>query len=144
MNNAKNFSLAGINASQVAALLVNVISVANMILLAFGIKAIPVTSDQIYILVSGVFAIAALVYGLWKNFNVTTAAQKGQQMTDIIKQGVITYEEADAIFKEIWNQYGSGFKEENTENTSDTESNTADAESTETIPETTPEEDSES
>ena len=37
--------------------------------------------------------LAATVFGVWKNFNFTRAAQEGQKVTDAVKRGELDIEE---------------------------------------------------
>lgn len=66
-------------------LIVAVLTVVNVALQAFGITPLPITEDMIYAAVSSVLAIVACVWAWWKNNNITSAAQKAQEVLNDLK-----------------------------------------------------------
>ncbi len=75
------------NSKNIITLVIACLTTINMILTASGHPVLPITDDQINLLVTSVFQIASILATIWQNFNFTTAAKKGQVITDVIKEG---------------------------------------------------------
>lgn len=70
--------------------IVALLTLANVILQAFGISPIPVDESLIFTTVSSVAAIIALVVAWWKNQNVTQASEAGQKVVDAVKANKVS------------------------------------------------------
>lgn len=66
-------------------IVVSIITIINLIAANFGFDPINLDEGVVYTTVSTIAAIAAWVWGFWKNNNFTTAAKAGQQVTNRIK-----------------------------------------------------------
>ena len=66
-------------------IIVSLIAMINACAAAFGFDPLNVDEGTIYTVVSFVAAVAAWVWGFWKNNNFTEAAKKGQAVTDEAK-----------------------------------------------------------
>jgi len=80
----------------VSTLLIGVLAVVNLVLVSCG-KTIVTDNASLEACVSALVALAMTAYNTWKNRNITTAAQKGQQITDLIKDGSLTVNEVSAF-----------------------------------------------
>ena len=79
--------------SLVRALGIIVVMVAGM----FGLHLDEETGQAIAI---GVAMVAILVYSLWKNHNITPAAALSQQVLNLLKQHILTFEQVEALIDE--------------------------------------------
>lgn len=68
-------------------LVVALATVVNIVAQPFGWQPLGIDAEQLYAVISGAAAIVAGVWTWWKNNNVSTAAQTGQNLTDAIKRG---------------------------------------------------------
>ena len=66
-------------------IIVSLITMINACAAAFGFDPLNVDEGTIYTVVSFVAAVAAWVWGFWKNNNFTEAAKKGQAVVDEMK-----------------------------------------------------------
>lgn len=71
----------------IARLVVSIIAAINAAAAAFGFNPLNVDEQMVYSTVSFIAALAAWVWGFWKNNNFTQAAIEGQKVTDAIKAG---------------------------------------------------------
>lgn len=65
--------------------IVSLIAMINACAAAFGFDPLNVDEGTIYTVVSFAAAVAAWVWGFWKNNNFTEAAKKGQAVVDEMK-----------------------------------------------------------
>ena len=79
---------------KIVALIVAIISAANMILDAFGMPPIPLEEGTIYTIASAVVMLISWASTIWLNFNFTDASKAGQSVINKIKDGLITADEA--------------------------------------------------
>ena len=66
-------------------IIVSLVTMINACAAAFGFDPLNVDEGTIYTVVSFVAAVAAWVWGFWKNNNFTEAAKKGQVVVDEMK-----------------------------------------------------------
>jgi SPP1 family holin len=90
-----------VKVSGIVSLILAVLALLNFILTAIGVSPIPVDASAVNAFVTTIFQIAGIIGIAWSNFNVTTAAQKGQALTDAIKDGAIDYNEADRLIRDV-------------------------------------------
>lgn len=90
-------NLKGINSETVTGILVLTVALINAVLQIFGIKTLPLTDGEVSELGSAVLLIAATLYNVWKNRNITSASQKAQEVADAIKAGRLFIEEVDIL-----------------------------------------------
>ncbi len=97
----KKLNLKGLTPSSITTVVVLLIALINAVLQIFGINTIPVTNDEVSEIVSILFLIVTSLYSTYKNFNVTSASQTAQNITDAIKNGELVAEDIDEILKKI-------------------------------------------
>lgn len=97
----KKINLKGITPEAITRIVVLLIALINAVLQIFGINTIPITNDEASEIVSIVFLIIMTLYNTYKNFNVTTASQIAQNITDSIKNGELVAEDIEEILKKI-------------------------------------------
>lgn len=90
----------------VATILIAVLAIVNTVLAGMGKSPLPISSDSVNVVVSGVVSTVLLAWNTWKNRNVTTAAQKGQEITDLIKSGQVSYNEVNGLINSFRNMGG--------------------------------------
>ena len=93
----KKINLKGLTPSSITTVVVLLIALINAILQIFGINTIPVTNEIVSIL----FLIVTSLYSTYKNFNVTSASQTAQNITDAIKNGELVADDIEEILKKI-------------------------------------------
>ena len=69
----------------------------NTVLSLFGIKPIPFSQDEVYILVSAILTCGITIYTAWKNNSVTAPAKMGDKIMTAIKNGEVTLEAVDEL-----------------------------------------------
>lgn len=72
---------------QITTIAVAVLTTLNMILTASGHAVLPVSEDQVTLVLSCVGQIVGVALAVWKNCNFTKAAKEGQRVTDALKAG---------------------------------------------------------
>lgn len=72
---------------QITIIAVAVLTTFNMILTASGHAVLPISEDQITLVISCVGQIVGVALAVWKNCNFTKAAKEGQRVTDALKAG---------------------------------------------------------
>ena len=75
------------NAKSVTAIIVFALTWANVVLDAFGIRAIDIDNEGLYTTVSVIMALVSAVYNIWHNFNFSDAAKIAQEFLNAIKNG---------------------------------------------------------
>lgn len=93
----KNINLKGLTKESITGVLILVVALINAILQMCGFNALPIEDMEITNIVSSVFLIATTMYNVYKNRNVTVASQKGQQVIDALKAGLILADDVDAL-----------------------------------------------
>ena len=78
-----------------------IIILVNIILSAFGVNPIAISSDNLYLVISGALGILAPLYAMWKNFNVSKESQASQVILDLMKQGLATTEQIKEYAEQI-------------------------------------------
>lgn len=66
-------------------LVVSIITIINLLATQFGFNPLNIDESSIYTVVSTIAALAAWIWGFWKNNNFTEAAKKGQELTNELK-----------------------------------------------------------
>ena len=82
-------------------IIVSAVAFINAACAAFGVAPLDVNEEQIYTAVSMVAALAAWVWGFWKNNDFTQAASAGTAVTAKVKAGAISYDEALEIGSDL-------------------------------------------
>lgn len=100
-----NINLKNINKETIIGFSLLILALVNMVLQVFGYNTIPITDAELSGVLSSVFVIITALYNTYKNRNVTTPAQKGQEITDLIKSGVVLVEDVDALIDKCKVQY---------------------------------------
>lgn len=88
-------NLKGVTSQSVTGVFILVIALLNAVLQMFGFDTLPITNDEVSTLVSSVFVILAAGYTTYKNFNVSTASQTAQRVTDMIKNGELLVDDIE-------------------------------------------------
>ena len=60
-----------------------------LIVAGAGLLGFDLDADLVQNALSALAFLAAIAWGIWKNFNFTHAAQEGQKVTDSIKRGEV-------------------------------------------------------
>ena len=94
-------NLKGITSEAITNVLILVVALINAILQMFGINTLPIESEEISAIVSGVFLVGMALWNTWKNRNLTSASQEAQQITDAIKNGELLIEDVRALVSKI-------------------------------------------
>ena len=89
----------------VVAILVQCFVLVNLVLVSKGMNPIPFSNDVLGVVLSQLLAGAVTAWNFWKNRNFTTPAQKGQEITDMIKKGITSIEQIEEL---IDNAKGQG------------------------------------
>ena len=76
--------------SLIRALAIMLVSIAGM----FGL-VIDEETSQVFVI--GVAMLVLIAYGLWKNHNLTGAAALAQQVLDLLKQHILTFEAVEEL-----------------------------------------------
>jgi SPP1 family holin len=101
-------NLKGITSEAVTNVLILVVALVNAILQMFGINTLPIESEEISAIISGVFLVGMALWNTWKNRNITSASQTAQQVTDMIKNGELLAEDVQALISKVKKQEGYG------------------------------------
>ena len=72
---------------QITTIAVAVLTTLNMILTASGHAVLPISEDQVTLVLSCVGQSVGVALAVWKNCNFTKAAKEGQRVTDALKAG---------------------------------------------------------
>ena len=97
----KKINLKGLTPESVTGVLLLVLALVNSVLQMFGCSMLPIGNDSINDVVSIVFLVVTMGWNTWKNRNITTASQKAQEITDMIKNGEILVEEVDEVIQKF-------------------------------------------
>lgn len=74
-------------------------SLLNLILTECGVNPIPISDEVAYQVISIAVTVALAIWNAWKNNNFTAAAKVGQKIIDAIKNGDITADKVENLFK---------------------------------------------
>ncbi|SDZ97306.1 SPP1 phage holin [Eubacterium aggregans] len=93
------------NAKNYITLALLALSTANGILTALGYSILPITDEQLTVVVTSIIQVISIAAAIWQNFNFSVAAKQGQAVTDAIKAGkdvdvMITSAKASAMASE--------------------------------------------
>lgn len=72
---------------QITTIAVAVLTTLNMILTASGHAVLPISEEQVTLVLSCAAQIVGVALAVWKNCNFTGAAKEGQKVTDALKAG---------------------------------------------------------
>ena len=97
----KNFNIKGLTPQSVGVVFILLLALVNAILQIFGYKPVQIGNDEIYEIISTIFLIGASIYTTYKNFNVTTASQTAQELTNAIKNGEVLIAEVDDLLEKV-------------------------------------------
>lgn len=97
----KKINLKGITAETVTGVLLLFVALVNAVLQMFGFNTLPISDDNVSLIVSTAFLIATTLYNTYKNRNVTSASQTAQHITDAIKNGEILIEQVEELLDSI-------------------------------------------
>lgn len=97
----KKVNLKGLTSEAVAGIVILAIALANACLQMFGYNTLPIADADVSEIVSTIFLIATALWNTYKNRNISTASQKGQQIVDAIKNGEVLVEEVDELLAKI-------------------------------------------
>lgn len=82
--------LSTMTVSEWTQLIVFLIAVINGALIIFGLNPLNVSESFVYTGLSGALVILIPLYNKYKNWNISKEAKSGQQVTDLLKLGIIT------------------------------------------------------
>lgn len=94
-------NLKGITSEAITNVFILVIALINAILQMLGINTLPIESEEISAIISGVFLVGTALWNTWKNRNVTTVAQEVQQIADAVKNGELLIEDVQALISKV-------------------------------------------
>lgn len=86
-----------LDAGTIARTVVLLFSLLNIALTTTGHNPLPFSEDDVYMAVSNVVGVAAVIWSWWCNNNFTKAAQTGEQVIKAIKSGQITSSDVDSV-----------------------------------------------
>lgn len=66
-------------------IIVSIITFVNLLAASFGFTPLNIDESTVYTTVSAIVALAAWIWGFWKNNNFTKAAKEGQAVIDELK-----------------------------------------------------------
>ncbi|MBQ3387341.1 MAG: hypothetical protein IJG53_08465 [Eggerthellaceae bacterium] len=78
---------------------------ALLIVMVAGMFGLHLDEDTAQVIAIGIAMVAIMVYSLWKNHNITPAAALAQQVLDLLKEKVLTFELVEAMIDEARNQH---------------------------------------
>lgn len=102
----KKLNLKGITSEAVISIILQIIAVVNMALQMFGFDTLPISNENVTVIISLLFTIIITAWNTWKNRNLTKASQEAQQITDMIKNGEVMVDEIVEVIQ--------GFKDRST------------------------------
>lgn len=102
----KKLNLKGITSEAVISIILQIIAVVNMALQMFGFDTLPISNENVTVIISLLFTIVITAWNTWKNRNLTKASQEAQQITDMIKNGEVMVDEIVEVIQ--------GFKDRST------------------------------
>ena len=76
---------------------------AMMIVFIAGLLGYNITEDTATMIAIGAAMIILLAYGLWKNQNLTAAAALSQQVLDLLKEHILTFEQVEKMIEDAQN-----------------------------------------
>ena len=76
---------------------------AMMIVFIAGLLGYNITEDTATMIAIGAAMIILLAYGLWKNQNLTAAAALSQQVLNLLKQHILTFEQVEKMIEDAQN-----------------------------------------
>lgn len=91
----KKINLKGVNVQSVTGVALLAVALINAILQMFGYDTLPISNDDVSVIISSVFVVITAAYTTYKNLNVSKASQTAQQITDLIKSGELLAEDVD-------------------------------------------------
>ena len=94
-------NLKGITSEAITNVFILIVALVNAILQMLGINTLPIESDEISAIVSGVFLVGMALWNTWKNRNVTMVSQEVQQVADAVKRGELLIEDVQALISKI-------------------------------------------
>lgn len=96
--------LSTMSTSDLTQLVLFLIAVANGALIIFGMSPFDVSENFVYAAISGMAVIAVPLYNKYKNWNITKESITGQQVTDLLKDGVLTIAQVENYIKDMKQQ----------------------------------------
>ena len=80
-------------------------AIAILLVSAAGMFGLAIDEQTAQLIVIGVAMLVIIAYGLWKNHNITPAAALAQQVLDLLKEKVLTFEQVEQMVEEARNQH---------------------------------------
>ena len=78
---------------------------ALLIVMVAGMFGLHLDEDTAQVIAIGIAMVAIMVYSLWKNHNITPAAALAQQVLDLLKEKVLTFEQVEQLIDEAQEQH---------------------------------------
>ena len=94
-------NLKGVTSEAITSVIILIVALINAILQMFGINTLPIESEEISAIVSGVFLVGMALWNTWKNRNITPASQIAQQVTNAIKNGELLIDDVQALISKV-------------------------------------------
>lgn len=94
----------GITKENIISVALLILALINAILQMFGFETLPISNDDISNAVSTLFLIVTTAYGVYKNFNTSTASQTAQRITDGIKSGELFVDQVEDMIDKLKKQ----------------------------------------
>ena len=74
--------------------------VAILIVMVAGMFGLHLDEDTAQLIAIGIAMVALLAYSLWKNQNITPAAALAQQVLDLLKENILTFDEVERLVEQ--------------------------------------------
>lgn len=97
----KKINLSYLSPQAITTFIISFIALANIIMQVFGYSPVNVDEQSVYNIISTIFVIGTTLMGMYKNFNVTDASSKAQEITDLLKSGELLVSDVDELIKSV-------------------------------------------
>ena len=89
------------NKKLVVGALVFILGIVNYILSSRGLRILPISNDDLNTAVSDLFAIGSTLYLMYKNWSVTSVAQKSDELIKLVKEGKVAEKEIQKLIDKV-------------------------------------------
>ena len=89
------------NKKLVVGALVFILGIVNYILSSRGLRILPISNDDLNTAVSDLFAIGSTLYLMYKNWSVTSVAQKSDELIKLVKEGKVAEREIQKLIDKV-------------------------------------------